>query len=128
MKAKIKSILLIALVFVAGVVFGLTAAGVKIKKAVAHVMAHPDSVRAKIERDLARELKLRPDQRARVHDITVASMKELNTLRLEFHPRFTNIIAKSEQEIRAVLDDTQKTKFDEIVRKRSSRRIAPKTP
>jgi Spy/CpxP family protein refolding chaperone len=128
MKTKLKSILLIALVFLAGIVVGATAAGAKIKKVVAHVMAHPDAVRAKIERDLTRDLKLRADQRQRVHDITVAGMKELDTLRQEFHPRFTNVIGKSEQEIRAVLDDEQKGKFDEILRKRSLKKGAAKTP
>ena len=128
MKTKLKSILLIALIFIAGFVVGATAAGAKIKHVVAHIMAHPDAVRAKIEYDLARDLRLRLDQRQRVHDITINAMKELDGLRKDFQPRFTNIIASSEQEIRSILDDEQKRKFDEIVRRRSLRNVPQGTP
>ncbi len=117
--SKLKPILLLVVVFVAGVVVGTTGTRVAVKKFVDRVINRPDVIQQTIERDLTRKLKLRPEQRQQVHEIATRSMQDTKSLRAEFHPRLTTIIAKSEQEVRAILDEEQKVKFDRMVRERS---------
>jgi len=116
MTPRLKSILLLGLMFVAGVVAGAVGTRVVAGRLISRAAQNPEIVRSRIEVQLTRELKLRPDQRARVRDITMRSMQQLKELRRDVHPRVQQIIARSQQEIRSVLDDAQQSKFDRIMR------------
>lgn len=116
---KLRPVLLLCVVFVAGVIVGATATRVAVKKFVDRVINRPDAIQQTIERDLTRKLKLRPEQRQRVHEIATRCTQEMKSLRAEFQPKLNGIIAKSEQEVRAILDEDQKVKFDRMVRQRS---------
>jgi hypothetical protein len=116
---RLKPILLLVVVFLAGIVVGATATRVAVKKFVDRVVNRPEAIQRSVERDLTRKLHLRAEQQAKVHDITMRAMEQMKTLRDEFHPRLTEIITRSEQEVRAVLDEEQKQKFDKFVRERA---------
>lgn len=125
MKPRIKSIALLALVFLAGILVGSTATRIAVRKWVNAAMNKPEVVQQTIERDLKRKLDLRADQQAKLHAITTRSMAELKALRSEFRPRMNAIISRSESEVREILDDQQKEKFDRFIRERSLK-LAPR--
>jgi hypothetical protein len=122
MNIKAKSILLLAITFIAGAVFGITATRIVIKKWVDAATNKPEVLQRGIERDLKRRLGLRPDQQTKLHEITTRSMQEMKTLRAEFQPRLDKVISRSEQQVRAILDEQQKTNFDRVIAERASRR------
>lgn len=123
---KLKSILLLGLVFVAGIVVGAIGVRAGVKKFVDRVMNQPEKIQVAIERDLTRKLKLRQEQQLKLHEITTRSMEEMKGLRAEFQPRLMAIFTNSESEVRGILDEEQKVKFDRIVRERARKSGATK--
>ena len=63
---------------------------------------------------LTRELGLRSEQRQRVEDVLKEAGRDLTRLREEIGPRYREIRARSQEQIRAVLDAAQRTKFDTV--------------
>jgi uncharacterized membrane-anchored protein YhcB (DUF1043 family) len=117
MKA-LKVSLVLGLVFVVGVIVGAVGAKVAVQKVVEQATRRPEVLRARIEREFVRELKLTPEQRPKVHEIFVRSHEEIQGLRKDFQPRLTAILKRSEKEIREVLNETQQEKFDRLLKKR----------
>jgi Spy/CpxP family protein refolding chaperone len=115
---KLRPWIVIALVFAAGLIVGAGGTRFAIRKVIERVMNDPSLVQDKIERNLARELKLTPDQRSQVHEIVERSQGELRQLRAEFRPRLGQILRRSEREIRAVLKDAQQEKFDRLLKRK----------
>lgn len=114
MTTKLKSWLVLGLVFVAG--FG---AGVVVTRGVArHLIqqaaTNPDRVREVIERRLVRQLDLNPAQRGQVHVILLDAQKDLHALRDQFRPQFVAIVSNAEQRVGAVLTDEQRARFAEF--------------
>lgn len=71
---------------------------------------------------LTRELDLRTDQQQQVETVLRDSAQEFRRLRDEIGPRFGDLRRRGEERIRAVLDQEQRAKFAELVR-RWERRI-----
>lgn len=117
MKA-LKILTLIGLVFIAGVVVGVGGARFAVKQVVEQAAKNPDVVRAKFEVTLARELKLTPEQRPKVHAIVVRGFGDIQQLRSDFQPRLGAILRRSEREIREVLDERQKARFESMLKKK----------
>ncbi len=126
--AKLKPWLLLAVVFLAGVIFGVASTRAVVRKFVDQAINQPDLVRGKLERDVARDLKLRPDQRVKVRETLERAQQEIAALRKEFQPRLGQIIQRAAADIRAVLDDVQRKKFDKLLREKFPRPDIEKKP
>jgi hypothetical protein len=114
----LKILILLGLVFSAGVIAGVAGTRFAVKKVVEQATRKPEVVRAKLEVELARQLKLTPEQRPMVHEIVGRGFEEIQQLRRDFQPKFGAILKRSEREIREVLDERQKVKLDLMLKKR----------
>lgn len=114
MTTKLKSWLVIALVFAAGFGAGVVVTRGVVRHFIQQAVANPDRVREVIERRLNRQLSLDDSQRQKVHHILVDSQKDLRELRTEFRPRFMEIVSNAEQNVSAVLTDEQQAKFEKF--------------
>lgn len=117
MKA-LKVILVLGLVFAAGIVVGAVGAKYAVQQVVEQAARRPDELRNRLEREFVRELNLTPEQRPKVHEILVRRHEELAAVRKNFQPQLGAIIRRSERELRAVLDETQQEKFDRLIKRR----------
>lgn len=115
---RLKPWIVLSLVFVTGIVVGIAGTRIAVKRIIARTTANPELVRERIEREFARELRLTPEQRPKVHEIFQRSHEEIRTLRQDFQPRVADVLKRSEQEIRAVLNDAQREKFDRWLEKK----------
>ena len=71
---------------------------------------------------LDRDLKLTPDQHARIDTVLTRREADLRALMLETRPRFDSIAARTRSEIQAVLTPEQREEFAKIVKQMESRR------
>jgi O-antigen ligase len=117
---KLKVWLVLALVFLAGFAGGVVVTRVVTRRVIAAVIAHPELVRVKIERDLNRNLKLDARQRERVHQILTGAHDRLKALRQDFQPQFVSIVQDTRTEISAVLTPEQQKKFEQFQAERST--------
>ena len=115
---KLKPWLLIFVVFFAGVVVGVVGTRIAVRKILQRVAANPDLMRARIERDLASNLKLTPEQRAQAHDILVNSQNKIRELRSEFQPRFLEILNDAESQISEKLTPEQREKLQQFLKEK----------
>jgi hypothetical protein len=109
---KLKVWLVLALVFLAGFVGGVVATRVVVRRVVRAVMAHPELVRVRVERELDRKLRLDSRQRMQVHEVLDHSQAQLKDLRQEFQPRLHLILGEARQSISAVLTPRQQSRFE----------------
>jgi len=106
----------VALVFLAGVVFGVVATRIVVRRIVRTAILQPERMRERIERDLTRKLKLTEEQRPNVHATLIQAHERLQALRQEFQPRFVLIITQAQQEVSAVLTPEQRERFEKFKR------------
>jgi hypothetical protein len=115
MKA-LKPWIVLGLVFIAGIAVGVGGTRFFIRRVVEQVATRPAIVANRIERELVRELRLTPEQRPKVHEIVMRRHEDLQQLRKDFQPRLVGILKQSEREIRDVLDEGQREKFDHMLK------------
>jgi Spy/CpxP family protein refolding chaperone len=82
---------------------------------------HP-GVRGRMLERLDRELKLTPDQHARIDSVLTRRESDLHALMTETRPRFDSIAARTRAEIQAVLTPEQRGEFEKIVQQIESHR------
>jgi len=107
-----KVVLVLALVFLAGAAGGVVATRVAVRHFVARAIANPDTVRERIERQLARKLNLDREQRIATAAALKQAHEKLKALREQFQPQFTNIIQDARTQISAVLNPEQQKQFE----------------
>ena len=112
-----KSLLLLALVFFAGVVMGVVGTRVVVRRAVQQAITHPERLQAMIERGLTRKLRLDAGQQTRLHGILSDSHAQLDDLRGKFKPQIVAILTNANGQITAILTPEQQTRFEELKRK-----------
>lgn len=71
---------------------------------------------------LDRELKLTPEQHARIDSVLTRRESDLRALMMEARPRFEAIATKTRTEIQAVLTPDQQEKFAEITKRMDAHR------
>jgi Spy/CpxP family protein refolding chaperone len=71
---------------------------------------------------LDRELKLTPEQHARIDTVLTRREADLRALMSETRPRFDSIASRTRSEIHAVLTPEQREEFAEIVQRMEARR------
>lgn len=109
-----KSILLLALVFFAGVVLGVAGTRAVTRHLTRMAIAHPERVQFVIERSLTRRLHLTTDQQAQLHDILTDTRTQMKTLREEFRPKVQAIYLDTDTKIDAILTPDQQAKYEKI--------------
>ena len=115
---KLKPWLVLGLVFAAGIVVGVAGTRVAVNRIVERATNNSEWVADKVERGLARELRITPEQRPKLHEIVVRRHSELQQLRAELRPRLGQILKRSEGDIRALLTEAQQQRFDRMLKKR----------
>ena len=116
MKSKTSAALLIVLIFLLGAVAG--AVGTYIVQT--HVMAGgPRSINRSGPHDVAEELaqglSLNSDQKEKLKTIIHQSRERYRALSLQVRPQYDTIRNETRQEIRQILTEEQKARFEKIV-------------
>jgi hypothetical protein len=79
------------------------------------VKGGPGAIREVVMDRAVHELKLKPEQKMRVRQIVDETGAELNAATAEVRPKVEEILGRSEDRIREVLDEKQRKKFDLFV-------------
>jgi Spy/CpxP family protein refolding chaperone len=127
MTSKLKPVLLLALVFFAGIAVGI----IGTRAATRHFFAHrinPDWIADRMERELASELSLTADQTNRIHEIFQESRRELQELRKQFGPRFGEIMKEVEKKIGETLSPEQNAKYEKLLKEKKAQWRPPGGP
>ncbi len=109
-----KSIVLLALVFVTGIVAGVAGTRAMARQAVAQASAHPEWVQMALERNLSRRLHLDADQEAQLHDVMTDARGQVLSLRQEYRPRMQMIYQETDAKIEAFLRPGQRERYEKI--------------
>jgi len=107
-----KSILLLLLVFMAGLVVGVVGTRVAVRHFVQRAMANPDRVQGFVERDLAWKLRLDESQRVQLHKILSTSRGQLRELRQQIQPQMTLVFSNANSQITAMLTPEQQARYE----------------
>lgn len=110
----LKVILLVFLIFAAGVAVGVVGTRVATRRFVQRALANPELMRLRIERELVMKLRLDAQQRKEVHDILLDSHERLRNLRQQFQPEFVSIMQDTRQKISDVLTPEQRERFEKL--------------
>ena len=111
-----KSILLLVLVFVAGIAVGVVGTRTAVRHFVQRAIAQPERAQNFVERDLSRSLRLDETQRAKLHDILTESRGQLRELRVQFQPQMALVMSNANVKISALLTPEQAARFEEFKR------------
>ena len=111
-----KLLLLVGLVFLAGVAAGVVGTRVAIRHWVLSAIQRPQMVQTVIERRLQRRLRLDANQQAQVHQILTDARGQLKNLHQEYRPEFVLIVSNADAEISAVLTPAQQERFAKMKR------------
>jgi Spy/CpxP family protein refolding chaperone len=107
-----KLLLLVALVFLAGVVAGVVGTRIVVRQVMGEVIAHPETVPPRIERSLAFRLRLDSGQRTKLHEIMSGTHEQLKGLRQEYRPRVILVLSNANNQITALLTPEQLARFE----------------
>lgn len=109
-----KLFLLVALVFVAGVVVGVVGTRAVVRRVVAQAIAHPDRVQTVIERRLTRQLRLDADQQTKLRGILTDAHGQMDDVRRQFRPQVVLIVSNANSQITAMLTPEQQARFETV--------------
>jgi len=116
-------LLLVGLVFLAGVVAGVVGTRIAIRHWVRSAIARPQMVQTLIERRLKWQLRLDADQQVQVHRILTDARGQLKDLRQEYRPQVVLVVSNADAEISALLTPAQQERFEKM--KRENRAFLP---
>lgn len=111
-----KILLLVGLVFLAGVVAGVVGTRIAIRHWVRSAIQRPQMVQTLIERRLNRQLRLDANQQEQVHQILTDAREQLKGLRQEYRPQVVLIVSNADVEISALLTPAQQRRFEKVKR------------
>jgi len=109
-----KLLLLVGLVFLAGVVAGVVGTRIAIRHWMRLAIDRPQMVQRLIERRLDRQLRLDANQRTRVHQILTDTRGQLKGLRQEYRPQVVLIVSNADVEISTLLTPAQQQRFEKM--------------
>jgi len=119
---SLKAKVLVFAIFLAGIATGGVASNFYTTRLTAGPNANAPQ---RAQRDINKfydYLGLNQEQREQMHKIGEETRQEFRALRAETQPRFEAIQEESRAKIRAVLNDEQRTKYDEFRKKMDERR------
>jgi hypothetical protein len=109
-----KSLLLLALVFFAGIVVGVVGTRVAVRHVVRDAILHPEKMQAAMERNLTRRLRLDHGPQWKLPQILTDAHGQLKNLRGEYQPQFFEVVSNAGGQINAMLTPEQQMKFDKL--------------
>ena len=109
-----KPILLLVLVFVAGVTTGVLGNRVSVRREVQQALKQPEKTQLIMERSLVRRLNLDANQEGQLHLIMTETRTKLRDLRREFQPQTSAILQDSTAKISALLTAEQRVQYEKI--------------
>ena|ERR1700744_2117037 len=109
-----KSILLLALVFLAGMVAGVAGARAIARHAEQVAINNPERAQQIIERNLSRRLRLNADQQAQLHVIMTGARGQMVALRQEYRPQIETIYQQTDAKITGLLTPAQQARYEKI--------------
>jgi len=109
-----KACLLLALVFLAGLVVGVVGTRVAVRHVVRDAMLHPEKMQAVMERNLTRRLQLDGGQQTKLHQILSDAHGEMKELRREYQPQVFAVVSNANGRIVAILTPAQQAKFEKL--------------
>jgi len=109
-----KSLLLLVLVFFAGLAVGVVGTRIVVRRVVQGAIAHPERVQTYMERNLTRRLRLDNDQQVKLHDILTDTRGQLTSLRKEFQPQAAEVLTDADKKISALLTPEQQERYDKF--------------
>ena len=109
-----KSLLLLVLVFFAGLAVGVVGTRIVVRHVVQNAITHPERVQTFMERNLTRRLRLDNDQQVKLHDILTDARGQLTSLRKEFQPQAAEILTGADKKISALLTPEQQERYDKF--------------
>lgn len=106
-----KSLLLLALVFTAGLTVGVVGTRLVVRHVVQQALEHPERVQSLVEHHLTRRLRLDPEQQATVHSILSDARGQLVDLRKQYRPQAALVLSNADQRIARVLTPEQQARY-----------------
>jgi Spy/CpxP family protein refolding chaperone len=107
-----KLLVVVALVFLAGVAAGVVGTRIVVRHIVGEVISHPETIQPHIERNLAFRLRLGGGQRVKLHEIMSDTHEQLKDLRREYRPKMVLVLSNANDQIIALLTPEQQARFD----------------
>jgi Spy/CpxP family protein refolding chaperone len=109
-----KSILLLALMFLAGVVIGVVATRSVVRHVMREAILHPEKAQAIMERNFTRRLRLDDGQQVKLHQILSDAHGQLKDLRQQYRPQLVEIFSNANGQIIALLTPEQQRRFERL--------------
>ena len=109
-----KLLLLVTLVFLAGVTAGVVGTRIAIRHWVNTAIQRPQNVQLFLERNLRWQLGLDARQRVQVHQILTDARGQLRELRQQYRPQVTAVVTNTEAQISAILTPEQQLRFEQM--------------
>jgi Spy/CpxP family protein refolding chaperone len=109
-----KLLLLVTLVFLAGVTAGVVGTRIAIRHWVNTAIQRPQNVQLFLERNLRWQLGLDARQRVQVHQILTDARGQLRELRQQYRPQVTAVVTNTEAQISAILTPEQQMRFEQM--------------
>jgi len=108
----LKVIIVLLLVFAAGISIGVVATRYVIKRDIRKAVLQPELVRLRIERELTRELSFTPAQQTQLDSILVKLQQDITKARKDRLPRIRPIFTEAQRHINDLLTPEQLEKFE----------------
>jgi hypothetical protein len=109
-----RAILVLGLVFFAGIVLGVVGTRVVVRRLVQQAIEHPERVQVLIERNLTRKLRLDGEQALQLETILTDTHTELHALRAQYQPQAADIFRKADAKIIKLLTPEQLTRYEKF--------------
>ncbi len=99
------------LVFAAGMIAGIAGTRIVVRNFIRRAVHEPDFLRTRVERDLARQLKLNSDQQAHMRQALKEVQNGLLAAGTDVRPRLRAMLVKANADIEATLTPEQLEKY-----------------
>lgn len=109
-----KSILLLFLVFFAGLAVGVVGTRLVVRRVVQQAILHPERMQTLVERNLTRRLRLDNDQQVKLHAILSDTRSQLTDLRKQFQPQAAAVLSNTDGKISAMLTPEQQARYEKV--------------
>lgn len=109
-----KSLLLLALVFVAGIAVGVIGTRLAVRHMVQMAITQPDEIQSLLERNLARKLRLEPGQQLKLREILTQTHAQMSDLRHEYRPQMLLILTGADNRITDMLTPQQRARYEKM--------------
>jgi len=110
----LKLVLLVALIFVAGFAAGVVTTRLVVRHFIQRAIAHPELIRAWLERGLDRRLQLDAEQQRQAHEILLDAHTQIKALREQVQPEYAGIVTNTQGRLSAILTPEQQKLFDDF--------------